>query len=132
MKLPRLVAAVGLAVATTTVVTATPAYAAPPDISLTAVKAHLTQLQSIATANGGNRAHGRPGYLASVNYIKSQLDAVGYSTVIQTFTTSGATGYNLIVRQSEVVPIDMSVDDAMKMIVTLGVVVPPDKPTSPG
>lgn len=37
------------------------------------------------------------------------------------------TGYNLIVRQSEVVPIDMSVDDAMKMIVTLGVVVPPDK-----
>jgi uncharacterized membrane protein len=37
------------------------------------------------------------------------------------------TGYNLIVRQSEVVPIDMSVDDAMKMIVTLGVVVPPGK-----
>ncbi len=37
------------------------------------------------------------------------------------------TGYNLIVRQSEVVPIDMSVDDAMKMIVTLGVVVPPEK-----
>lgn len=37
------------------------------------------------------------------------------------------TGYNLIVRQSEVVPIDMSVDDAMKMIVTLGVVVPPDR-----
>jgi uncharacterized membrane protein len=35
------------------------------------------------------------------------------------------TGYTLIVRQSEVVPIDMSVDDAMKMIVTLGVVVPP-------
>jgi uncharacterized membrane protein len=37
------------------------------------------------------------------------------------------TGYNLIVRQSELVPIDMSVDDAMKMIVTLGVVVPPSK-----
>jgi uncharacterized membrane protein len=37
------------------------------------------------------------------------------------------TGYNLIVRQSEVVPIDMSVDDAMKMIVTLGVVVPPSR-----
>jgi uncharacterized membrane protein len=40
------------------------------------------------------------------------------------------TGYNLIVRQSEVVPIDMSVDDAMKMIVTLGVVVPPPKQPS--
>jgi uncharacterized membrane protein len=37
------------------------------------------------------------------------------------------TGYNLIVRRSEVVPIDMSVDDAMKMIVTLGVVVPPPR-----
>src|SRR6185312_14691383 len=35
-------------------------------------------------------------YLASVNYIKGQLDAVGYSTVIQSFTYSGATGYNLI------------------------------------
>jgi len=37
------------------------------------------------------------------------------------------TGYNLVVRKSEVVPIDMSIDDAMKMIVTLGVVVPPQK-----
>jgi uncharacterized membrane protein len=42
------------------------------------------------------------------------------------------TGYNLIVRQSEVVPIDMSVDDAMKMIVTLGVVVPPPKTGNTG
>jgi uncharacterized membrane protein len=40
------------------------------------------------------------------------------------------TGYNLIVRKSEVVPIDMSVDDAMKMIVTLGVVVPPSSNAS--
>jgi uncharacterized membrane protein len=40
------------------------------------------------------------------------------------------TGYTLIVRQSEVVPIDMSVDDAMKMIVTLGVVVPPKTGTT--
>lgn len=37
------------------------------------------------------------------------------------------TGYNIIVPKSEVVPIDMTVDDAMKMIVTLGVVVPPEK-----
>jgi uncharacterized membrane protein len=42
------------------------------------------------------------------------------------------TGYNLIVRQSEVVPIDMSVDDAMKMIVTLGVVVPPPRTGNTG
>jgi len=42
------------------------------------------------------------------------------------------TGYNLIVPKSEIVPIDMSVDDAMKMIVTLGVVVPPGRaPVTP-
>ncbi len=70
--------------------------AAAPDISVTAVKAHLTQLQSIATANGGNRAHGRPGFLASINYVKGQLDAVGYTTVVQSFTYGGSTGYNLI------------------------------------
>ncbi|MFD0467964.1 hypothetical protein ACFQ0B_06335 [Nonomuraea thailandensis] len=34
--------------------------AAPPDIPLANVKAHLTQFQSIANANGGTRAHGRP------------------------------------------------------------------------
>ncbi|NJP31694.1 M28 family metallopeptidase [Micromonospora thermarum] len=69
---------------------------AAPDIPLANVKAHLTQFQSIATANGGNRAHGRPGYLASVNYVKAQLDAVGYTTAVQSFTYNGATGYNLI------------------------------------
>ncbi|MFI6759578.1 M28 family peptidase [Micromonospora sp. NPDC050417] len=69
---------------------------AAPDIPLANVKAHLTQLQSIATANGGNRAHGRPGYLASVNYVRAQLDAVGFTTSVQSFTYSGATGYNLI------------------------------------
>ena len=36
--------------------------AAAPDLPVANVKAHLTQLQSIATANGGNRAHGRAGY----------------------------------------------------------------------
>ncbi|MER5454202.1 M28 family metallopeptidase [Micromonospora sp. NPDC002389] len=69
---------------------------AAPDISLTNVKGHLNQFQSIATANGGNRAHGRPGYLASVNYVRAQLDAVGYTTAVQSFTYNGATGYNLI------------------------------------
>ena len=53
---------------------------AAPDIPLANVKAHLTQLQTIATANGGNRAHGRPGYLASVNYVKGLLDAAGFTT----------------------------------------------------
>ncbi|MCO8271503.1 M20/M25/M40 family metallo-hydrolase [Actinoplanes sp. TRM 88003] len=70
--------------------------AAAPDIPVANVKAHLTQLQSIATANGGNRAHGRPGYLASVTYVKNLLDAAGYTTRQQSFTYNGATGYNLI------------------------------------
>ncbi|MEU0200327.1 MULTISPECIES: M28 family metallopeptidase [unclassified Streptomyces] len=70
--------------------------AAAPDIPLAGVKAHLSQLQSIATANGGNRAHGRPGYKASLDYLKAELDAAGYTTTVQQFTTSGRTGYNLI------------------------------------
>ena len=72
------------------------AAAAAPDIPLANVKAHLTQLQSIATANGGNRAHGRAGYQASVDYVKAKLDAAGYTTTLQPFTSGGATGYNLI------------------------------------
>lgn len=72
------------------------AIAAAPDIPVANVKAHLTQLQSIATANGGNRAHGRTGYKASLDYVKAKLDAAGYTTTIQQFTSSGRTGYNLV------------------------------------
>ncbi|MCX5204900.1 M28 family metallopeptidase [Streptomyces sp. NBC_00237] len=72
------------------------AAAAAPDIPLANVKAHLTQLSQIAAANGGNRAHGRPGYKASIDYVKAKLDAAGFTTSLQTFTASGATGYNLI------------------------------------
>ncbi|WP_328909266.1 M28 family metallopeptidase [Streptomyces sp. NBC_00234] len=75
---------------------AAPQAAAAPDIPLANVKAHLTQLQSIATANGGNRAHGRTGYKASIDYVKAKLDAAGYTTALQQFTSGGATGYNLI------------------------------------
>lgn len=74
----------------------TTAVAAAPDIPVANVKAHLTQLQSIATANGGNRAHGRAGYRASLDYVKAKLDAAGFTTTIQQFTSSGRTGYNLI------------------------------------
>ncbi|MCX4780373.1 M28 family metallopeptidase [Streptomyces sp. NBC_01264] len=81
------------ALATPTSVAAAPT---PPDIPLANVKAHLTQLQSIATANGGNRAHGKAGYKASIDYVKAKLDAAGFTTTLQTFTSSGATGYNLI------------------------------------
>ncbi|MDT0490310.1 M28 family metallopeptidase [Streptomyces griseus] len=76
--------------------TAAPAAVAAPDIPLANVKAHLTQFSTIAANNGGNRAHGRPGYKASVDYVRAKLDAAGYTTSLQQFTTSGAVGYNLI------------------------------------
>ncbi|MEU3449318.1 M28 family metallopeptidase [Streptomyces thermolilacinus] len=84
------------AAATAAARTAPAAAAAAPDIPLANVKAHLTQLQSIATANGGNRAHGRPGYKASIDYVKAKLDAAGFTTSVQQFTSNSAVGYNLI------------------------------------
>lgn len=69
---------------------------APPDISLAAVQAHLGQFQRIADANGGNRAHGRPGYRPSVDYVRAKLDEAGFRTTLQPFTYNGATGWNVI------------------------------------
>ena len=69
---------------------------AGPDIPVADVQAHLTELSRIAGENGGNRAHGQPGYRAGLDYVKAQLDAAGYTTALQEFTTGGATGYNLI------------------------------------
>lgn len=52
---------------TTAAQAAAAAALAAPNINVANVQAHLNQFQSIANAHGGNRAHGRPGYLASVN-----------------------------------------------------------------
>ena len=46
---------------------------------------HLEALQRIADANGGNRASGRPGYKASVDYVVGQLRAAGYAPQVQEF-----------------------------------------------
>ncbi len=67
-----------------------------PDISVTDTMARLQRLQDIATANSGNRGTGKPGYLASVNYAKAELDAAGYTTTVQSFSTIYGTSYNLI------------------------------------
>ncbi|EAP99185.1 putative hydrolase (putative membrane protein) [Janibacter sp. HTCC2649] len=72
------------------------AVAASPDISVANTQAHLNQLQSIATANGGNRYTGRAGYTASITYVKGKLDAAGYTTTVQNFSTSAGTSSNLI------------------------------------
>jgi Zn-dependent M28 family amino/carboxypeptidase len=41
------------------------------------IMGHLSALQGIADANGGTRASGRPGYDASVAYVRSQLERYG-------------------------------------------------------
>ncbi|WJV46859.1 M28 family metallopeptidase [Streptomyces flavofungini] len=76
--------------------TSAPPRAAAPDIPVANVKAHLSQFQSIASANGGNRSHGSAGYKASIDYIKGKLDAAGFTTTVQQFTAGGRVGYNLI------------------------------------
>jgi len=69
---------------------------AAPDIPVADVQAHLAQLQSIADANGGNRAHGQPGYRAGLDYLKAALDGAGYTTSLQEFSASGDVGWNLV------------------------------------
>ncbi|GIG66654.1 peptidase M28 [Phytomonospora endophytica] len=64
----------------------------PPDISVDNVKAHLQQLQTIASNNGGNRRAGSAGYTQSVAYIKQKLQAAGY-TVSEQACPSGSCTY---------------------------------------
>ena len=78
------------------VAVASPAPAAAPDIPIAEVQAHLTALDEVAQANGGNRAHGQPGQKATIDYLKEKLDEAGFETTVQEFEASGSTGYNLI------------------------------------
>lgn len=90
------------ALAATAALVAAPLLAAPadaavaPDISLTGVQGHVSALQQIADANGGNRAVGTPGYQRSLDYVKGQLEAAGLSTTVQQVPTSRGTTYNLV------------------------------------
>ena len=47
---------------------------------------HLEALQAIADANGGTRAAGTAGHVASAEYVEAQLRAVGYDPVRQPFS----------------------------------------------
>lgn len=58
-------------------------------VTLEGVHRHLEALQAIATANGGNRAVLRPGFDASVAYIRAQLETAGYTVTVQTFMIPG-------------------------------------------
>ncbi|WP_343711830.1 PA domain-containing protein [Inquilinus sp.] len=54
-------------------------------VTVSGIRQHLTALQAIATANGGNRADGLPGYKASVDYVKQRLQRAGYRVTVQPF-----------------------------------------------
>ena len=75
--------------------TATPAYAAPKKqdkdinkltkaVTVQGVLKHLRALQKISDEYG-DRAAGRPGYGASVRYVRDQLRKAGYSPTVQQF-----------------------------------------------
>ncbi|MGW6710025.1 M28 family peptidase [Streptomyces sp. NPDC054956] len=67
-----------------------------PNIDVAAVQAHLTQLNTIASQNGGNRRAGSAGYTQSVAYIKGKLQAAGYTVTEQNCTSCTYPSNNLI------------------------------------
>ncbi|MCF3180874.1 M28 family peptidase [Streptomyces polychromogenes] len=68
----------------------------PPDISAANVQAHLNQLGTIATQNGGNRRAGSGGHTQSLAYIKGRLQAAGYTVTEQNCTSCTYPSNNLI------------------------------------
>lgn len=54
-------------------------------VTVEGVRAHQQALQDVADANGGIRTSGTPGFNASLDYVKSKLDAAGYVTSVQSF-----------------------------------------------
>jgi Zn-dependent M28 family amino/carboxypeptidase len=55
------------------------------EMSVERIRDHLFALDSIAKANGGNRAVGTPGYQASVDYVRDRLTTAGYQVTRQPF-----------------------------------------------
>ncbi|GGK29027.1 aminopeptidase [Pilimelia terevasa] len=67
-----------------------------PQIEDSRPMVHLARLQQIADDHGGNRAHGRPGYRASVEYVAGVLRGTGWTVTRQRFTHHGAVGWNVL------------------------------------
>jgi len=57
----------------------------PSAITAAGMQVHLDALAQIASDNGGNRSVGTPGYDASADYVRAQLEAAGYTVEPQTF-----------------------------------------------
>ncbi|WP_405501394.1 M28 family peptidase [Streptomyces anulatus] len=68
----------------------------PPNIDVAAVRTHLTELGSIASANGGNRRAGSAGYTKSLAYVKAKLQSAGYAVTEQNCTSCTYPSNNLI------------------------------------
>lgn len=77
-----------------TVISVSAAEAAPRDVSSEKLRKtvtreglqqHLEAFQGIATANGGTRATGTPGYEASVEYVIATLEKAGYDVTTPEF-----------------------------------------------
>ncbi|MCZ4122744.1 M28 family peptidase [Streptomyces sp. H39-S7] len=68
----------------------------PPNINVANVQAHLTQLNTIASQNGGNRRAGSGGYTQSLAYVKGKLQAAGYTVSEQTCSSCTYPSNNLI------------------------------------
>jgi aminopeptidase Y len=54
-------------------------------VSVPGITQHLEAFQRIADLNGGTRASGTPGYLASVRYVVGKLRAARYNPTVQAF-----------------------------------------------
>ena len=79
-------------------ITAPAAYAAKPTseiqqtqgfrkaVTLAGIREHQAALQAIATANGGARVSGTPGYDQSAQYVFDRATAAGYEVSFQEFT----------------------------------------------
>ncbi|GAA4607852.1 M28 family metallopeptidase [Actinoplanes octamycinicus] len=73
-----------------------PVAVAPPVISAEASMVHLRKLMSFAQASNNTRVIGSPGFTSTVSYIKQQLDALGWQTTVQNFTTGGRSAANVV------------------------------------
>jgi len=73
-----------------------PTVTAAPDVNVNGVLDHLTEFQSIAVANGGNRASGTPGYDQSADYVAETLTAAGYTVTRQACTSCNGQDENII------------------------------------
>lgn len=85
-----------LAVAGATYARSAQAATTPPVIGADASMAHLQQLMTFAKASNNTRVIGSAGFTSTVSYIKAQLDALGWQTTVQNFTTGGKAAANVV------------------------------------